>query len=94
MHRLETLIRPVITEKSTLLQEQGKYVFEVAPTANKVMVREALETTYDVKVVGVNILKTRGKMKRYGPRHVKTRDRKKAIVTLKQGDRIQLFEGA
>ena len=88
------LVRPIVTEKSTLLQEQGKYVFEVLPIANKVMVREAVEQAYDVKVVGVNILKTRGKMKRYGPRRVRTRDRKKAVVTLKQGDRIQLFEGA
>ena len=94
MHRLEVLVRPVVTEKSTLLQEKDKYVFEVVPTANKVMVREAVERAYNVKVIGVNILKSPGKTKRYGPRRVKTPDRKKAVVTLKQGDRIQIFEGA
>ena len=94
MHLLEVLVRPVVTEKSTLLQERDKYVFEVLPTANKVMVREAVERAYNVKVVGVNILKSPGKTKRYGPRRVRTPDRKKAVVTLKQGDRIQIFEGA
>ena len=94
MQVLQVLVRPVVTEKSTLLQEQDKYVFEVLPTANKVRVREAVEKAYNVKVLKVNILKNRGKMKRYGPRRVKTRDIKKAVVTLKQGDRIQVFEGA
>jgi len=91
---LEILVRPVVTEKSTMLQEKDKYVFEVLPRANKIMVREAVERAYNVKVVGVNILKSPGKTKRYGPKPVKTRDRKKAVVTLKQGDRIQIFEGA
>ena len=94
MQVLQVLVRPVVTEKSTLLQEQDKYVFEVLPTANKVRVREAVEKAYNVKVLKVNILKNRGKMKRYGPRRVRTRDIKKAVVTLKQGDRIQVFEGA
>ena len=94
MQILQTLVRPVVTEKSTLLQGQDKYVFEVVPRANKVMVREAVERAYNVKVLKVNILKNRGKMKRYGPRRVKTPDIKKAVVTLKQGDRIQVFEGA
>jgi len=94
VHLLEVLVRPVVTEKSTLLQERDKYVFEVLPVANKVMVREAVERAYNVKVVGVNILKSPGKTKRYGPRRVRTPDRKKAVVTLKHGDRIQIFEGA
>ena len=94
MQVLEVLVRPVVTEKSTLLQEQDKYVFEVLPKANKIMVREAVERAYNVKVVAVNILKNHGKTKRYGPRRITTRDRKKAVVTLKSGDRIQIFEGA
>ena len=94
MQVLEVLVRPVVTEMSTLLQEQDKYVFEVLPSANKVMVREAVQRAYNVKVVSVNILKSSGKMKRFGPRRVKTPDRKKAIVTLTPGDRIQIFEGA
>jgi large subunit ribosomal protein L23 len=84
----------VVTEKSTLLQERDKYVFEVTPSANKIMVRQAVELAYNVKVVSVNIVMNRGKLKRMGQRRVRTRDRKKAIVTLKQGDRIQVFEGA
>lgn len=94
MQVLEVLVRPIVTEKSTLLQEQGKYVFEILLSANKNLVREAVERAFDVKVVSVNILKTRGKMKRFGPRQIRTRDIKKAIVTLKAGDRIQIFEGA
>ncbi|MBI4201027.1 MAG: 50S ribosomal protein L23 [Chloroflexi bacterium] len=94
MHPLQVLVRPVVTEKSTLLQERDKYVFEVVPVANKGMVREAVERLYNVKVLDVNILKDRGKIKRYGTRRVRTRDRKKAIVTLKSGDKIQIFEGA
>lgn len=94
MQVLQVLVRPVVTEKSTLLQSQDRYVFEVTPAANKPMVRQAVEQAYNVTVVKVNILKNRGKMKRFGPRHVKTRDRKKAVVTLKPGDKIQIFEGA
>lgn len=94
MQVLQLLVRPVVTEQSTLLQEKGKYVFEVLPFANKVMVREAVELAFGVKVTKVNIVMNRGKVKRYGPRRVTTRDTKKAIVTLKPGDRIQIFEGA
>ena len=94
MEQLEVLLRPLVTEKSTLLQEQDKYMFEVRPSANKVVVKEAVESAYDVTVVGVNIVMNRGKSKRYGPRRTRTRDKKKAIVTLKKGDRIQVFEGA
>ena len=94
MHAFQVLIRPVVTEKSTLLQEQDKYVFQVDSKANKVMIREAVEKAYDVKVLSVNTVKTHGKMKRYGPRWTKRSDTKKAIVSLKQGERIQIFEGA
>ena len=94
MQVLQILVRPVVTEKSTLLQEKGKYVFEVVPSANKVMVRRAVEQAYNVKVLKVNIVKDRGKLKQYGPRRVITRDIKKAVVTLKSGDKIQIFEGA
>ena len=69
-------------------------MFEISPRANKVMVREAIQKAYNVKVLSVNIAKTRGKLKRYGPRIVRTPDRKKAIVTLQEGNRIQIFEGA
>jgi large subunit ribosomal protein L23 len=89
----QVLLKPTITEKSTLLQESGKYTFEIAPTANKVQVKEAVEKNFNVTVLDVNITKLRGKQKRYGPRVKKMPDTKKAVVTLKQGDRIQLVEG-
>lgn len=94
MHLYQVLLRPLVTEKSTLLQERDKYVFRIALGANKIMVREAVQKVYDVKVTSVNIVRTPGKTKRYGPRKVKRPGTKKAIVTLKQGDRIQIFEGA
>ena len=94
MHPFQVLLRPLVTEKSTLLQEQDKYIFVVALSANKNMVKQAVQMAYDVKVLGVNIIKTHGKKKRFGPRYVKRPDMKKAIVTLKPGERIQLFEGA
>ncbi len=91
IHRV--LVKPTITEKSTILQETGKYTFEVALRANKVEVKEAVERNFGVDVLDVNISKLRGKRKRYGPRLVKQPDTKKAVVTLKPGDRINLIEG-
>ena len=93
MNIREVIVRPMITEKSTVLQESGKYVFQVAPSANKVEVKAAVELAFSVKVLDVNITKTRGKSKRYGPRIKKRPDIKKAVVTLKRGDRIQIIEG-
>ncbi len=93
MELQEVLVKPLITEKSTLLQEVGKYVFHVAPKANKVRIREAVEKSFGVVVIDVNICRVRGKLKRYGPRLSRTPDMKKAIVTLRPGDRIQLIEG-
>ena len=89
----KVLERPTITEKSTTLQESGKYTFRVAPKANKVQVKEAVEKSFNVTVIGVNITKTHGKRKRYGSRMTKKPDIKKAIVTLAEGDRINLIEG-
>ena len=89
----QVLIKPTITEKSTLLQESGKYTFQVAPRANKVEVKEAVEKNFGVTVLDVNITKLHGKVKRYGARMSKHPDVKKAVVTLKPGDRINLIEG-
>ena len=89
----QILLRPTITEKSTLLQESGKYTFQVAPRANKVEVKEAVEKNFGVTVMDVNITKLHGKVKRYGARMSKRPDIKKAVVTLKPGDRINLIEG-
>ena len=89
----QVIVRPMITEKSTISQEIGKYVFQVAPKANKVEVKQAIESTLGVKVMDVNITKNHGKQKRYGPRFKKMPDIKKAVVTLRGGDRIQIIEG-
>ena len=91
IHRV--LIKPTITEKSTLLQESGKYTFQVAMGANKVEVKQAVEQSFNVSVLDVNTTKLRGKQKRYGPRTTKQPDVKKAVVTLKTGDRIEIVEG-
>ena len=96
MDVLATLRKPVVTEKSTLLGEQNKYVFEVIQGANKLQVKEAVERAFGVKVLSVNMIKTKGEHRRMGStrRLVKTSDVKKAVVTLRQGDTIQIFEGA
>ena len=93
MHPLDILRRPIITEKSTEMQEGGRYTFEVAPIANKHQIRLAVEEAFDVTVVSVNTMKMRGKTRRYGPKVSSKPDWKKAIVTLKAGDTITIFEG-
>lgn len=93
MNISDVLLRPTITEKSTLLQEDGQYTFEVAPRANKTLVKQAVEENFNVRVLSVNITVNRGKRKRYGPRFKKRPDVKKAVVTLQPGDRINLIEG-
>jgi large subunit ribosomal protein L23 len=89
----KVLLRPVVTEKSTRLQEANKYTFQVALGANRTQVKLAVEQFFKVKVLKVNMVRTPGKAKRFGPRLVRTPERKKAIVTLKPGDKIALFEG-
>ena len=93
MNSLEVLRRPVVTEKSTAMQEHGRYVFEVAPSANKREIRQAVEDAFDVKVLSVNTMHVRGKRKRFGPRLVEKRSWKKAVVTLAAGNTITIFEG-
>ena len=93
MNIYQVLLKPTITEKSTILQESGVYTFAVAMDANKGLVKEAVERNFGVTVIDVNITKLRGKRKRYGPKVKKMPDTKKAVVTLKRGDRINLIEG-
>ncbi|MCX8278402.1 MAG: 50S ribosomal protein L23 [Dehalococcoidia bacterium] len=94
MSLAKILKRPIVTEKSHLLGEQGRYVFEVDSGANKHQIAKAVEWAFDVKVIKVNTLTVPGKVKRYGRRPSKQPDWKKAIVALQPGDTIQLFEGA
>jgi large subunit ribosomal protein L23 len=85
--------RPIaLTEKAARLREQNKVVFEVAPSANKIQIREAIEALFSVKVTEVNTLIQRGKVKRMGRDSAKRRNWKKAVVTLRAGDDIQFFD--
>jgi len=91
-----TIVRPVVSEKSTVLGEDGKYVFEVAPEANKIQIKAAVEEAFankKINVATVNILHVPGKTRRRGRSVGRTRSWKKAIVTLKSGQRLDLFEG-
>lgn len=87
--------RPLVTEKSMNLAASGKYVFEVEINANKIEISEAINKIFKVDVVAVNTLKVKGKAKRQGrASEGRTADWKKAYITLKPGQRIEIFEGA
>ncbi len=86
--------RPLITEKGMGIAAMGKYAFEVDRAANKIEIAEAVHTIFGVDVVKVNTLNVKPKSKRYGRYEGKTGGMKKAYVTLKAGQRIQIFEGA
>ena len=87
----EIIIRPIITEHSYDMMEENTYTFEVAKDANKVEIRQAVEAIFDVTVVKVNTLNVKPKTKRVRYQEGKTRSWKKAMVTLKEGDTIELF---
>lgn len=93
IHPYAVLLRPLVTEKSTVLTSQDKYVFEVDPRANKSQIREAVELAFNVRVADVNTMMMKGKPRRFGRRIVNRPDWKKAVVTLVPGDKIELFEG-
>jgi len=93
MHLYEVLRRPLVTEKNTELQMQGKYVFEVDEGANKPQIKQAVEKAFDVTVTGVNVMNIRSRVRRVGRRKLSTPSWKKAIVTLQPGDKIEIFEG-
>ncbi|HNX59506.1 MAG TPA: 50S ribosomal protein L23 [Spirochaetota bacterium] len=92
MNAHEILIKPVITEKATIIAEQNKYVFRVSNDANKDLISKAIKEIYNVLPVRVNIVNVRGKEKSLRLRSGRTSAWKKAIVTLKEGDKIELFE--
>jgi large subunit ribosomal protein L23 len=94
MQLFEVLRRPLITEKYSGQQAIGKYAFEVSKSANKVQITEAVEKAFKVTVTSVNVLRVVGKNRRRGRMIVPARPWKKAIVTLKPGDKIEIFEGS
>ncbi|MDR3643134.1 MAG: 50S ribosomal protein L23 [Candidatus Doudnabacteria bacterium] len=83
------LIQPRVSEKAGHLAGQNKYVFKIATLANKVEVKKAVENFYKVHVTQVNIIRNQGKNRTYGRTSGRTSDFKKAIVTLKKGDKIE-----
>ncbi len=93
MHLYQVLRRPLTTEKNTVLQVQGKYAFEVAGEATKYQIKQAVEKAFKVTVTAVNVMITPGRKRRVGRRQILTQSWKKAVVTLKPGDKIELFEG-
>lgn len=94
MHQYEILKRPILTEKSNYqADELQRYTFEVDKRANKLQVRWAVESVFDVSVVDVHIMNVRGKTRRFGRKEGRTSDWKKAIVTLAPGQTISFFEG-
>jgi len=94
MNPRELILEPIITERATKLREQNKYLFSVRIDTNRVEVKKAVEEIFKVKVKNVNIQRVKGKVKRLGRFEGKRADWKKAIVTLKEDHRIELFEGA
>jgi large subunit ribosomal protein L23 len=94
LHPGQVLIKPVVSEKSYEQITQNRYTFKVHPDAHKTQIRQAVEELFDVKVVGVNIVKVQPKPKRRGVTRGTRPGWKKAIVELKAGDSIEIFEGA
>ena len=84
------IIAPVITEKSAMQREKNVYTFKVAKSANKIQIKKAIEAAFGVTVVKVNTLNTKSKSKRVGRYTGRTQTYKKAFVTLKDGDSIEL----
>ncbi|MCU7824292.1 50S ribosomal protein L23 [Kitasatospora sp. DSM 101779] len=89
----DVLIKPVISEKSYSLLDENKYTFVVSPDANKTQIKQAVEAVFSVKVEAVNTLNRQGKRKRSRTGFGKRKDTKRAIVTLAEGNRIDIFGG-
>ncbi|HAT56450.1 MAG TPA: 50S ribosomal protein L23 [Veillonellaceae bacterium] len=89
----DVLVKPIVTEKSTALMQEGKYTFRVPLNVTKIQIRQAVEQIFKVKVSGVNTMRYEGKLKRVGRFQGRRSNWKKAIVTLKPGESIEFFEG-
>ena len=93
MEPSQVIIRPVVSEKSYVLAEVGKYTFRVHDRAHKTQIRQAIEQLFDVKVVGVRTASVKSKPKRRGHTAGRSRQWKKAIVQVREGDTIPIFRG-
>jgi large subunit ribosomal protein L23 len=89
----QVIIRPVVSEKSFVLAEAGKYTFRVHDKAHKTQIRQAVEELFEVKVVAVRTASVKSKPKRRGQTSGRTRHWKKAIVQVREGDTIPIFQG-
>jgi len=89
----KVLVKPLVTEKGTYLASENKYLFEVAGNTNKVEIKKAIHALYGVSAIKVNVILKEGKKVRYGKTSGSTKSTKKAIVTLKAGQTIQVYEG-
>ncbi|TAL39234.1 MAG: 50S ribosomal protein L23 [Spirochaetes bacterium] len=92
MDHNDTIVKPVLSEKSTEFASQGKYVFRVAMKANKPLIRKAIKELFNVTAKKINIVNVRGKKKRVRAQYGFTSSWKKAVVTVKAGEKIELFE--
>lgn len=92
-HHYDTIVAPVITEKATLASENNQVIFRVRNDASKPEIKEAVEKLFDVKVTGVNTLVRKGKVKRFRGRKGRQSDVKNAIVTLADGNTIDVTTG-
>jgi large subunit ribosomal protein L23 len=92
MDDTQVIIRPVISEKSFVLAEAGRYTFRVHPDAHKTQIRQAVENLFNVGVVKVHTINVQGKPKRRGYSSGTRRSWKKAVVTVREGDRIPIFQ--
>ena len=88
----DVIIRPVVSEKSYAGLEGNRYTFLVAPDANKTEIKEAIQQIWNVRVLGVNTINRKGKVKRTRVSTGKRPDQKRAVVSLAQGDTIEIFE--
>ena len=89
----DVIIAPVITEKATLASERNQVIFRVAKNATKPQIKEAVEKLFDVKVKSVNTLRRRGKWRAFRGRYGRTSDTKRAVVTLEEGQTIDVTTG-
>lgn len=93
MHPTQVIIRPVVSEKSYVLASADRYTFRVHPDANKTQIRQAVEALFDVGVLEVRTSSVKSKPKRRGHTAGRTREWKKAIVQVREGDTIPVFQG-
>ncbi|TAL69465.1 MAG: 50S ribosomal protein L23 [Bacteroidetes bacterium] len=95
---IDIIRRPIVTEKAMRNQEQGQYVFEVDPHSNKIQIKHAIEKMFEVNIISIRTARVKGKIKsrftRKGIQQGKTAMKKKAFITLKQGQTIDIVGGA